>query len=93
MGGAKQLHNHIGLISHDGLFALTRSCLDENEAFLTTADSAVTLLSNSTRQVSGWKGIEYKAALPFQKPPGANFYPPDMDKTVVIEILCSFGNH
>ncbi|KAI4379246.1 hypothetical protein MLD38_005569 [Melastoma candidum] len=56
------------------------SCLDENEAFLTTADSAVKLLSNSTRQVTGWKGIEYKAAFPCQKPPGANFYPPDMDK-------------
>lgn len=64
-----------------------RSCLDENEAFLTTADSAIKLLSNSTRQVTGWKGIEYKAAFPCQKPPGANFYPPDMDKMVAIGIL------
>ncbi|KAI3437176.1 uncharacterized protein J3R85_005602, partial [Psidium guajava] len=56
------------------------SCLDENEAFLTTADSAVKLLSKPAKQVNGWKGIEYKAAFPMQKPPGANFYPPDMDK-------------
>ncbi|XP_030551247.1 nudix hydrolase 3 isoform X1 [Rhodamnia argentea] len=56
------------------------SCLDENEAFLTTADSTVRLLSKPAKQVNGWKGIEYKAAFPMQKPPGANFYPPDMDK-------------
>ncbi|XP_047316916.1 nudix hydrolase 3 [Impatiens glandulifera] len=57
------------------------SCLDENEAFLTTADSAVKLLSKATKPVLGWKGIEYKAAFPVTKPPTANFYPPDMDKT------------
>ncbi|XP_004135882.2 nudix hydrolase 3 [Cucumis sativus] len=56
------------------------SCLDENEAYLTTADSAIKLLPEATRRVSGWKGLEYKAAFPSQKPPGANFYPPDMDK-------------
>ncbi|XP_077238192.1 nudix hydrolase homolog 3 isoform X2 [Tasmannia lanceolata] len=56
------------------------SCLDENEAFLTTADSAVKLLVESTRPVSGWKGLEYRSAFPMVKPPGANFYPPDMDK-------------
>ncbi|XP_038898540.1 nudix hydrolase 3 isoform X2 [Benincasa hispida] len=56
------------------------SCLDENEAYLTTADSAIKLLSEATRPVNGWKGLEYKAAFPSQKPPGANFYPPDMDK-------------
>ncbi|KAL3721181.1 hypothetical protein ACJRO7_005924 [Eucalyptus globulus] len=56
------------------------SCLDENEAFLTTADSAVKLLSKPAKQVNGWKGIEYKVAFPMQKPPGANFYPPDMEK-------------
>ncbi|GLT38246.1 hypothetical protein SLA2020_125070 [Shorea laevis] len=56
------------------------SCLDENKAFLTTKDSAVNLLSGATRPVTGWKGIEYKAAFPTLKPPGANFYPPDMDK-------------
>ncbi|URE45028.1 Peptidase family M49 [Musa troglodytarum] len=57
-----------------------RSSLDENEAFLTTADSAVKLLAKSTKPVSGWEGIEYRAAFPMMKPPGANFYPPDMDK-------------
>ncbi|XP_020266797.1 nudix hydrolase 3 [Asparagus officinalis] len=57
------------------------SCLDEEKAFLTTADSAVRLLAESTRRVPGWKGIEYRAAFPMVKPPGANFYPPDMDKT------------
>ncbi|KAG2723283.1 hypothetical protein I3760_02G163500 [Carya illinoinensis] len=56
------------------------SCLDENEAFLTTADSAITLLPEATRRVSQWKGLEYRAAFPMVKPPGANFYPPDMDK-------------
>lgn len=61
-----------------------RSCLDENEAFLTTADSAVKLCAEATRPVSGWKGFEYKAAFPLLKPPGANFYPPDMDKMVNI---------
>ncbi|PQM40327.1 nudix hydrolase 3 [Prunus yedoensis var. nudiflora] len=56
------------------------SSLDENEAFLTTADSAIKLLPEATRPVTGWKGLEYKAAFPLLKPPGANFYPPDMDK-------------
>ncbi|KAL4592964.1 hypothetical protein LXL04_005973 [Taraxacum kok-saghyz] len=56
------------------------SCLDENEAFLTTADSSIRLLPESTKPIPGWNGIEYKAAFPIQKPPGANFYPPDMDK-------------
>ncbi|KAI7725152.1 hypothetical protein M8C21_013898, partial [Ambrosia artemisiifolia] len=57
-----------------------KSCLDENEAFLTTADSAVKLLSEATKPVANWKGLEYKAAFPILKPSGANFYPPDMDK-------------
>ncbi|KAK3219203.1 hypothetical protein Dsin_013173 [Dipteronia sinensis] len=56
------------------------SSLDENEAYLTTADSAVKLLPASTKQVTGWKGLEYRAAFPMPKPPGANFYPSDMDK-------------
>ncbi|XP_075666327.1 nudix hydrolase 3 isoform X2 [Castanea sativa] len=56
------------------------SCLDEDEAFLTTADSAIKLLPEATQQVTGWKGLEYRAAFPMLKPPGANFYPPDMDK-------------
>nr|KAJ0185027.1 hypothetical protein LSAT_V11C900474250 [Lactuca sativa] len=56
------------------------SSLDEDEAFLTTADSAVKLLPEATRKVAGWKGLEYKAAFPIVKPPGASFYPPDMDK-------------
>ncbi|KAJ4792657.1 Nudix hydrolase 3 [Rhynchospora pubera] len=56
------------------------SCLDENNPFLTTADSAVKLLTDATKPVSVWKGLEYRAAFPAIKPPGANFYPPDMDK-------------
>ncbi|XP_027344440.1 nudix hydrolase 3 [Abrus precatorius] len=56
------------------------SCLDEDEAFLTTADSAIRLLSKATRTVRDWKGLEYRAAFPMLKPDGANFYPPDMDK-------------
>ncbi|KAL4194518.1 hypothetical protein AMTRI_Chr05g59730 [Amborella trichopoda] len=56
------------------------SSLDENKAFLTTADSAVKLLKEATKVVPGWKGLEYKAAFPIVQPPGANFYPSDMDK-------------
>lgn len=62
-----------------------RSSLDENEAYLTTADSMIILVPEATRKVRGWKGLEYKAAFPSQKPPGANFYPPDMDKMVYNE--------
>ncbi|KAI3790913.1 hypothetical protein L2E82_04339 [Cichorium intybus] len=60
-----------------------RSCLDENEAFLTTADSAIGLLPESTKSIPGWNGIEYKAAFPMQKPAGASFYPPDTDKMIL----------
>ncbi|KAI3893203.1 hypothetical protein MKX03_007035 [Papaver bracteatum] len=56
------------------------SSLDENAAFMTSADSAVKLLVDCTKHIPGWKGLEYKAAFPVTKPPGANFYPPDMDK-------------
>ncbi|CAH8384419.1 unnamed protein product [Eruca vesicaria subsp. sativa] len=56
------------------------SSLDENEPLLTTADSAVKLLPEATKPFAGWKGLEYRAAFPLTKPPGANFYPPDMDK-------------
>ncbi|XP_057966891.1 nudix hydrolase 3 isoform X2 [Malania oleifera] len=56
------------------------SCLDENKAFLTTADSAIKLLPEATKSIAGWKGLEYRPAFPMLKPPGANFYPPDMDK-------------
>lgn len=62
--------------------------MDENEPFLTTEDSAVKLLPEATKPVANWKGLEYKAAFPILKPPGANFYPPDMDKTV-----CDFYVH
>ncbi|CAI9292345.1 unnamed protein product [Lactuca saligna] len=60
------------------------SCLDENEAFLTTVDSTIRLLPKSTKSVLGWNGIEYKAAFPMKKPSGANFYPSDMDKMVTM---------
>ncbi|KAI3929753.1 hypothetical protein MKX01_025921 [Papaver californicum] len=56
------------------------SSLDENAAFMTSADSAVKLLVDCAKRIPGWKGLEYKAAFPVAKPPGANFYPPDMDK-------------
>jgi hypothetical protein len=65
-------------ISHD------RSCLDENKAFLSTADSALKLLTDAAKPISGWKGVEYRAAFPQDKPGGANFYPPDMNKMVEI---------
>lgn len=57
------------------------SCLDDHVPFLTTADSAIKLHPNATKPVPGWKGLEYKVAFPSVRPPGANFYPPDMDKT------------
>ncbi|XP_027931992.1 nudix hydrolase 3 [Vigna unguiculata] len=56
------------------------SSLDEDVAFLTTADSAIRLFSNATKTVRDWKGVEYRAAFSVPKPAGANFYPPDMDK-------------
>ncbi|CAI9271839.1 unnamed protein product [Lactuca saligna] len=60
------------------------SCLDENEALLTTADSAIRLLSESTKSVPGWNGIEYKVAFPMKKPSSANFYPSYVDKMVTM---------
>ncbi|XP_073264475.1 nudix hydrolase 3-like [Populus alba] len=71
---------NIGPSTSTNLLVINRSCLDENEAFLATTDSAIKLLPEATKPVSGWKGLEYKAAFPMLKPPGANFYPPDMDK-------------
>lgn len=56
------------------------SCLDENEAFLTTADSVLREAPGAVKAGPGWKGLQYKAAFPVQKPPGANFYPADMDR-------------
>lgn len=73
---------------------LNRSCIDDNKAFLSTADSYVKLSVEATKPVSGWKGIEYRATFPIVKPPGANFYPPDMDKSVK-HLFChlnSYGN-
>eukprot|EP00252_Welwitschia_mirabilis_P017861 TRINITY_DN3977_c0_g1_i1.p1 TRINITY_DN3977_c0_g1~~TRINITY_DN3977_c0_g1_i1.p1 ORF type:complete len:777 (+),score=147.62 TRINITY_DN3977_c0_g1_i1:111-2441(+) len=56
------------------------SCLDDNEAFLSTADSAVKLAKGAVKSVSGWAGLRYRAAFPQKKPPGANFYPQDMSR-------------
>jgi len=53
---------------------------------LSTADSAVKLLPGATKAIAGWKGLEYRAAFPVTKPPGANFYPPDMDKMVFTHV-------
>ncbi|PWA99826.1 hypothetical protein CTI12_AA003340 [Artemisia annua] len=47
-----------------GMVKRTWPCLDENEAYLTTADSAINLLPKATKPVVGWKGVEYKAAFP-----------------------------
>lgn len=70
------------LLYNYNLLIVGRSSLDEDEAFLSTADSAIRLLSKATRIVKDWKGLEYRAAFPLLKPAGANFYPPDMDKMV-----------
>ncbi|GLJ28948.1 hypothetical protein SUGI_0571120 [Cryptomeria japonica] len=56
------------------------SCLDDNKAFLTTADSAVKLSKEAAKPVFGWEGLKFREAFPQAKPQGANFYPPDMDK-------------
>ncbi|KAE8725075.1 Nudix hydrolase 3 [Hibiscus syriacus] len=71
-----------------------KSCLDENEAFLTTADSAIKLLPEATKPITGWKGVQYRVAFPMIKPSGANFYPPDMDKMAQSSKLGLFAyNH
>ena len=57
---------------------------------MTTADSAIELLPEATKPVTGWKGLEYKTAFPMTKPPGANFYPPDMDKMVFVGRFLAF---
>ncbi|OMO73907.1 hypothetical protein COLO4_26791 [Corchorus olitorius] len=79
-----EVNGHYGLLFD---IIAKRSCLDENEAFLTTADSAIKLLPEASKPITGWKGLEYRVAFPMLKPPGANFYPPDMDKMVVQEII------
>ena len=56
--------------------------MDENEPYLTTADSAAKFLPEATKPIDGWKGIGFRAGLSLSKPPGGNFYPPDMDKMV-----------
>ncbi|KAE8663365.1 Nudix hydrolase 3 [Hibiscus syriacus] len=69
------------------------SCLDENEAFLTTADSAIKLLPEATKPITGWKGVQYRAAFPMLKPSGANFYPPDMDKMDAMSFFTVIRRH
>jgi len=66
-----------------------RSSLDDGDAFLTTADSAIRLLSKATKPVKEWKGVEYRAAFPVPKPRGANFYPSDMDQTLYAKQMMS----
>jgi len=75
------LRGRVACIYGSYLF-LYRSCLDDHEPFLTTADSAIKWPPNATKPVPGWKGLEYKSAFPSVRPPGVNFYPPDMDNTV-----------
>lgn len=54
------------------------SVLDENEAFMTTADSAVCEAHAALKSLTG--SLQYKATFPSLKPSGANFYPADMDR-------------
>nr|XP_024376311.1 nudix hydrolase 3-like [Physcomitrium patens]PNR53362.1 hypothetical protein PHYPA_007037 [Physcomitrium patens] len=57
------------------------SILDENDAFLTTADSAIQIAEGAVDESVTWGGkVRYRAAFPVEKAPGANFYPVDMDK-------------
>ncbi|KAL0447648.1 UNVERIFIED_CONTAM: Nudix hydrolase 3 [Sesamum latifolium] len=50
------------------------SALDENEPFLSTADSAIKLLPNATKPVNGWKGLQYRAAFPLTRPHGCMLF-------------------
>lgn len=62
---------------------LCRSILDENDAYLTTADSAIQVAENAVDKTVTWTDkVQYRAAFPVDKQPGANFYPADMDKKV-----------
>jgi len=62
---------------------LCRSILDENNAFLTTADSAIQVAEGAVERTVTWGGkVLYRAAFPVEKSAGANFYPVDMDKKV-----------
>jgi hypothetical protein len=62
---------------------LPRSILDENESYLTTADSAIQVAEKALdKRISGGGNICYRAAFPVSKARGANFYPVDMDKKV-----------
>lgn len=57
------------------------SVLDGDEAFLSAADSSQTTAARgAARDVPGFGGLVYRAAFPQSKPPGANFYPADMEK-------------
>lgn len=57
------------------------SILDENDAFLTTADSAIQVAESAVEKTVTWGGkVQYRAAFPVDKAPGANFYPVDMEK-------------
>lgn len=60
----------------------SRSLLDDGEAFLSSADSALVLAPDAVKKVSGFEGLRYRAAFPAAKPPGSNFYPADMSKQV-----------
>jgi hypothetical protein len=62
---------------------LCRSILDENDAFLTTADSTIQVAESAVEKTVTWGGkVQYRAAFPVDKAPGANFYPVDMEKEV-----------
>ncbi|GAQ86886.1 nudix hydrolase 3 [Klebsormidium nitens] len=56
------------------------SLLDDGEAFLSSADSALVLAPDAVKKVPGFEGLRYRAAFPATKPPGSNFYPADMSK-------------
>lgn len=71
---------------------LCRSILDENDAFLTTADSAIQVAESAVEKTVTWSGkVQYRAAFPVEKAPGANFYPADMDKKVIFSGFSSLN--
>ena len=59
-----------------------RSVLDENAPFLSTADSPPIPCPGAVKAVSGYTGVEFRAAFPAVQAKGANFYPSDMAREV-----------
>ena len=56
--------------------------MDENAPFLSTADSPPIRCPGAVKAVSGYGGVEFRAAFPAVQAKGANFYPADMTTEV-----------